>query len=1023
MSSNTFKKTAAMAMAALAVNIAFAFGEDTLEYQTSGVTPGRWTSDFEAARAYADNNNVPMLAFWGSTSCGWCKRFKRLALNTPEFSAWVKDKPLVLLCTEASNPSLDTDVKTFTRGTNNSGQYPYVRLYWHKKDGTLTSVCFTGRKDSMPGKGLNVVRQFLDTLNMYFSAWDGNIGSVAPVAANDYSGEFLLPDTEAARLEYIPGVTESVTVPLVRTNATVGVATNVLAVSGGAAKTLVWAANEKEKYVTLPVAGRTGDLELALSYKGAVHSKSAIFAVEEPENSPKNPKWMGEEFDFGEWTMDVDAAFAKTKAAKGDAATIVFFTGALWCPWCLGLENYVLDTEEFREMARTNQISLALIDERKRSPSDSTTTQPYAVSVVPNGAAPSLLAYEVGSNGRSGAGYLSRKGIAKADADAVLLRNQVAGYPGGRFHAPETLRTGYPTVIIFDKNGVERGRFVRQADSSSRDENGAYYFNPEENMARMRALVGLAKNDIVADENKYATTTTLTHEFGASASVRLGVSENATVYRLSGFAGRRAIFKIDEDSAGADATLSILKIETVGVDVKGEGGATLKTIALQRGKSVLSGTGEISYRFPATGTYYLKVSAYGSATTTLYGETGVETTVKFHSAAMPSAEGNPYIGQATSASIPIMRTVGTENYPVGTLSYTATAAGQIRVKYARSVKAGSTQLRGAWGGVDYDGVAHATLSGRGVTINLSMDATGAVSATVSDPLYGAEPLASGESLVNGTFADFQGYYTVALPVLSSTGVATGTGYAIIKATTNMAARNGKVTCQLMFPDGKTSSVSATMELLADGWAGLTIVKKTSQNTIYLPMKIRPKTASAPSHRAVVLRDDATARWDHVQAGNTFSAVLGVHGSLYNKRESYLDVAGSDELTLEYDTEGFSDSPTFGGVSYILGAGEAVAVADAKLTAQKQTGFSLRVSRATGIVSGTARIAFENDRTMTAKIRGAIVPNWNDCGCFEADTELPLTYELPFVPGAVYYKEKIGGANVQRSFPFGLWPVE
>lgn len=1017
-------KMAIAALAALASNFVFAYGEDTLEHQTSGVKQGYWTSDFEAAKAYADNNNVPMLAFWGSSSCGWCKKFKREALNTPEFSAWLKNKPIVLLCTEATNPSLDTEVKAFTRGTNTSRNYPFVRLYWHKNDGSLLSVCFTGRNGAMPGKGINVVRQFMDTIDTYFGSWDGGSGAVQPVEPNDYSGEFMLPDTEAARLEYIPGKTQSVTIPLVRKYDTVGIATNILNISGAAARTIVWAADEKEKYVTIPVAGQTGDIALALLYKGAEHATSTIYAVEEPANSPTNPKWVGEEFDFGEWTMDLDAAFAKTKAASGDAATIVFFTGSLWCPWCIGLERHVLDTDEFRAMTRENQVSLVLIDERKRSPYDSTSSEPYAVSLVANGAAPSLLAFDVGANGKSGAGYLSRKGIAKSAADAILSRNQIAGYPGGRFNAPETLRTGYPTVIIFDKNGVERGRFVRQSDTSAgKDEYGGYAFDSAENLRRMRAFIALAKEDIVAEENKTVTTTTLTHEFGASGTVRLGISENATVYRLAGVAGRRVVFKIDSDSANAGAMLTLLKRETVGVAVKGEGGETLETIPFSRGKTVLAGTTQLSYKFPATGTYYLKVSAYGNATSSIIGETGVETIVKFHSEAMQTSEANQYIGKATSASIPLLRESGDQCYPVGNLTYTANANGQIIVKYARSYTAGSPRFIGTWAGVNYDGVATATLVNGNISITLSMDSSGAISATVVDPAYGAEPLSSGESLVNSTFEAFRGYYTVALPVLNGTGIATGIGYAIIKANTNTAVKKGKVTCQLFFPDGKTASASASLEMLADGWAGLTIVKRTAQNTIYLPMKIRPDASEAPSHRAVLVRDDLLARWDHVQGANSFSATLGVYGSLYDKTESFLDVAGSDELTMEYDTSDFADSPNYGAVESVQGEGSTTEVAATKMTAAKQTGYSLRVSRATGVVRGTARATFESGKTIGASFRGVIVPNWNDCGCTEADTSVPLTYELPFVPGAVYYKENMNGASVQRSFPFGLWPVE
>ncbi len=1025
----TMKKTILTALCAIFAQGVFGYGEKALTHVTSGVTPGVWTSDFEAAKAYAESNNVPMLAYWGSMTCGWCGKFKRLALNTPEFEAWVKARPIVLLCTEATDTSAATEVKMFTRGDNTSGQFPYVRLYWPKAGQSDVSVSFSGRKDSIPGAGSSAVEQLISVLNKYFGSWNGVVEDIlTPDDGYDVSGEFLVPGTEKSRLEYIPGVTSEVLVPLTRTDDVVGVATNVLRVAGGATTTVIWEAGERTKYVPVSTAGRTGDVALSLYYKGKEHAKSTIFAGEDPGNSPRNPAWIGEDFGFGEWTMDLDAALKKTKAAKGDAATIVFFTGALWCPWCLGIEGKVMETSEFTTFMRENQVSLVVLDERKRSPNDSTSAAPYAFSAVVNGAAPSLLSYDTGSNGASGAAYLSRKSIDPEDAAEILERNLHLGYPGGEYCAPEALRTGYPTSIILDKQGNICGRLVYQSDTSNgKDENGAYAFDKAENLARFKAFVALAKKDIVAESSKYATTTTLEYAFGAKKTVRLGVSENASVYKLTGVAGHRVVFKVDSETAGAGAVLSVLAKETVGVMKRGAEGETLETIALARGKTLAtSSNGSLSYSFPATGTYYLKVASYANASSTVYGNSvASETSVTFHSEAMPQAAENDYVNVATSATVPVFLPSGDESTLVGTLTYSATAKGKIKVKYSREARKGTMTLSTAWSEVNYDGVAIAAITNGSLVVTINMDSNGAVSASVKDPLYGAT-LVSGESLVNPDFTPYKGIYTVALPVeeTTSAGVAVGTGYAVIKAATNAATRRGRVSCQLFYPSGKTATASGTMEVLPDGWAALSVFKSTSTDKISLAFKIRPNAAEAPSHRAVIARDGVQSVWQHIQTGNNFTAKLGVYGSIYDKKESLLNVSGSDELTIDYDTDQFADSPNYGAISYITGHEKSIYVSAAKMTlAEREKGLSLMTTRATGVVRGKVKISFEEGRTLTASYRGVIIPNWNDCGCFEADAEIPLVSELPFVTGSVYYKETVGGVMVQRSFPFGFMPEE
>ena len=70
---------------------------------------------------------------------------------------------------------------------------------------------------------------------------------------------------------------------------------------------------------------------------------------------------------------------------------------------------------------------------------------------------------------------------------------------------------------------------------------------------------------------------------------------------------------------------------------------------------------------------------------------------------------------------------------------------------------------------------------------------------------------TGHKLFNGNFADYQGYYTVTLPVNTAELVAgketlpTGTGYVNLKMNTSTFRRSGKVSYAGMLPNGRSFS--------------------------------------------------------------------------------------------------------------------------------------------------------------------------------------------------------------------------
>jgi protein disulfide-isomerase len=63
----------------------------------SFVQAADWGTDLKAAKTEAANSKLPIIMdFTGSDWCGWCVRLKKEVFSTPEFSAWAKDKAVLL---------------------------------------------------------------------------------------------------------------------------------------------------------------------------------------------------------------------------------------------------------------------------------------------------------------------------------------------------------------------------------------------------------------------------------------------------------------------------------------------------------------------------------------------------------------------------------------------------------------------------------------------------------------------------------------------------------------------------------------------------------------------------------------------------------------------------------------------------------------------------------------------------------------------------------------------------------------
>ena len=144
------------------------------------VEPGKWTSDYEGALAYADKNNTPMVVFWANVGCGNCEKIEKEMNADAAFQKW-KDEFGGLLVFVESNSKVKKWIKDNAR--TKISKYPYMAVYWPKNaSGENVLEGFSAYKGQMSLYGANSndsnVKQIMDTVNNLLEGWSA--GSVTP---------------------------------------------------------------------------------------------------------------------------------------------------------------------------------------------------------------------------------------------------------------------------------------------------------------------------------------------------------------------------------------------------------------------------------------------------------------------------------------------------------------------------------------------------------------------------------------------------------------------------------------------------------------------------------------------------------------------------------------------------------------------------------------------------------------------------------------------------------------------------
>ena len=140
----------------------------------STVEPGKWTSDYDGAKAYAEKNNIPMIVFWANVDCRICKKIEKEMNNSEDFQNW-KDQLKVLMVFVESNSKVKKWIKDNAR--TKISKYPYMAVYWPKNVvGEEVLEGFSAYKGEMSLYGASSkdtnVKQIMDTVNYLLTGWD-----------------------------------------------------------------------------------------------------------------------------------------------------------------------------------------------------------------------------------------------------------------------------------------------------------------------------------------------------------------------------------------------------------------------------------------------------------------------------------------------------------------------------------------------------------------------------------------------------------------------------------------------------------------------------------------------------------------------------------------------------------------------------------------------------------------------------------------------------------------------------------
>ena len=589
------KKIGVALFAALSVSMAFA-NPPSRRAMGAAVVPGYWHLNRASALRYAKANNLPLIAIWsnGGGRCSHCLRFEK-GLASSNWKNWMKDangigSALVysfVYSGDGSYGKVGGDEWTFCYNSTYQDTYPIIRVIWYVNGKKKLDKYYMGDDIIGTATGSAAGKKQANFFNKLLTG----AGFKRPKNTPKYTGgEFAFAGTDSDGLEAEVGVTTYVDIPLSRTNKTAAavVSTNkvVVAYPDGETitRTVYWDAGESATNVTIDIDTSlyaTAGTEITLTLVDAAGKGVATnsIAMVKKENSPSNPLWIGEktsdELDWGEWTMDIEAAMKKvsdyntgtgnTTSGSGPhllsappavdrAYTLVLLEGALWCPDCHNTDENLLEKQEFVDWAKSNKVALVAIDLPRASGSTKLTTC-------------SLLTRDAGncswaaSGKSSGASYISRKMIDTASAADVIARNWEIAQKLRLPNWSNVLRPPVPSLFLIRDDGTiaARNQYFGGIKSPTNDGNLAAH------LLRFDEMLAMADDDVESANDKMETTTETIGKRDSSVADRtISMIDSVDYYLLDpDTVGKRINFTLTSD-ANAGIALSVIEVATSG---------------------------------------------------------------------------------------------------------------------------------------------------------------------------------------------------------------------------------------------------------------------------------------------------------------------------------------------------------------------------------------------------------------------------------------------------------------------------
>ena len=570
-----------------------------VQFSTSAteILPGEWNRNFKEVKAAAIEANAPMFIFWGNNGCGYCEKLEK-AMRGETFVRYMQESGLYFCFAVKGDSKAGTQQSAAKSASKDgSGEFPYIGFYFQKDDGTEVKHKGHGRSGAMAGpvKSGGLDAQLISTIKKWVGDWEPIKGGQFFVkSAGQVETEGNRYETEAGR--------KTVTVKLTRSaSAAKKEYEETLSISGAAtgSQTISWEADEAEKEIDIDVTSLTkvGDkLQLTLEDENGKDGQTATITFVEKANSAANPLWKTErtdpyangaapELQFGEWTMDLDAA--KHLADRDGGYVLVSVQGSLWCPDCANTDRNFLEVEKdgekrFTAWATEKKVALVSLDVPKFN-SHGGADGPLVSFEETTAKAPTLLSREgmettLARSGeypasgasealtqplyRSGLGYLSRKGISDEEAEATLKRNWeliTKDVSEGGFHEKTDSwlnRTGVPIFVLLNGKGEPVARFTQFASTSPMAADQAKWdayiqrFNEMLAIADSKAATGVEATELGNNALVAASATELGAN-GGQAQGRVSAVDQQDAFYLKGMTGnaRLAVTVTGSDSA------------------------------------------------------------------------------------------------------------------------------------------------------------------------------------------------------------------------------------------------------------------------------------------------------------------------------------------------------------------------------------------------------------------------------------------------------------------------------------------